>query len=232
MKNIRTYKYLSEVQKLIYSADANFLVCEKIYELLPVDIIKANMFLLLSANNAFSEAVEILHTLLCSTKQEELTIKPLLEEIIEKEKSVSSSIEDKRLNQFLQKISEDYPSPDYFSYAFLFEHDKRLIGDILADIRKKKRQSALIDFESIKTEFEKENFHKIRHQSAAHKNKLLNNPAGATDLYLKDGYIERLGVIVKKLRINSYFWFDYEIQNPNNKTISDLEFLVNRLPRL
>lgn len=232
MKNIRTYKYLSEVQKLIYLADMNFLVCEKIYELLPVDIIRANKFLLLSANNAFNEAVEILHTLLCSTKQEELTIKPLLEEIIKKEKSVSSSIEDKKINQFLQKISEDYPSPDYSSYAFLFEQDKRLIGGILADIRKKKRQSALIDFESIKTEFEKENFHKIRHQSVAHKNKLLDNPAGAADLYLKEGYIEKLGVIIKKLRINSYFWFDYKIQNSNNKTISDLEFLVNKLPRL
>ncbi|OGY48056.1 MAG: hypothetical protein A2663_03220 [Candidatus Buchananbacteria bacterium RIFCSPHIGHO2_01_FULL_46_12] len=217
------------MQKLIYLADTNFLVCKKIYESLPSDGIKANKFLLLSANNAFNEAIGILHTLLCSTKKEELLIKSLLEKIIEKEKSDSIFINDEKISQFFQKISDDYPYPDYSSYTFLSIADGRLIGDILADIRKKKRQSGLTNLDEIKTEFEKENFYKIRHQSVAHKNKQLNDPAGATDLYLKDDYIEKLGVIVKKLRLCSYFWFDYELRNPNDKIICDLEILVNSL---
>lgn len=223
------WKYLSEVQKLIYLADTNFLVCKKVYDLLPKDRIKANKFLLLSANNAFNEAIEILHTLLSSNKKEELTIKPLLDEIINKEKSVSVSAEDTKINEFVEKIFKDYPYPDYFSYIFLSDNDERLIGDILADIRKKKRQSGLKDLEEIKKEFEQNHFHKIRHQSAAHKNKHLTDPAGATDLYLQDTLLEKLGVIVKKLRINSYFWFDYEMRNPNEKTIYDLKLLLGGL---
>ena len=226
MENVPTWKYLSEVQKLIYLADTNFLVCKKIYETLPKDRIKANKFLLLSANNAFNEAIEILHTLLYSTKKEELTIKPLLGEIINKEKSTTFSIEDNKVNQFFKKIVEDYPYLDYYSYTFLSINDNRLIGDILADMRKKKRRLGLTDLENIKKDFEKDNFHRIRHQSAAHKSQYLDNPAGATDLYLKNDYIEKLGNIVKKLRIYSYFWFNYELRNPNDKTIYDLELLA------
>lgn len=226
MTTIPTWKYLSEVQKLIYLADINFLVCEKIYESLPTDRIKANKFLLLSANNAFNEAIEILHTLLCSNKKEELTIKPLLEEIINKEKSISVSMEDKKIDEFVKKISEDYPCPDYSIYTFLSDNDERLIGDILSDICKKKRQLGLKELEEIKKEFEQNNFHKIRHQSAAHKNKHLSDPAGATDLYLKDDYIKNLGTVIKKLRISSYFWFDYELRNPNYQTICDLEIFL------
>lgn len=231
MKNIPTWKYLREVQNLIYLADTNFLVCKKIYKSLPADRIKANKFLLLSANNAFNEAIKILHTLLCSTKNEELIMQPLLEEIIEKEKSVSISVNDEKINKFSQKISDDYPYPDYSSCTFLSVGDERLIGDILADIRKKKRQSGLTDLDEVKTEFEKENFHKIRHQSVAHKNKHLDDPAGATDLYLKDDYIKKLGVIVKKLRLCSYFWFNSELRNPNDKTIWDFDLLVNNFKK-
>ena len=231
MKNIPKWKYKRGVQDLICLVDINFLVCKKIYDLLPKDRIKANSFLLLSANNAFNEAIKILHTLLCSTKQEELTIKPLLEEIVKKEESTIVLIGDKKVNKFFQKIFEDYPSPDYFSYTFLSEDNNQPIGNILADISKRKRQSGLKDLDDIKKEFEDEDFHKIRHQSVVHKNKLFDDPTGTADSYLKENYIKNLGVIVKKLRINSYFWFDCELRNPKYKTIRDLELLVNNLTR-
>jgi len=93
--------------------------------------------------------------------------------------------------------------------------DNILISDILADIRKKKRQSGLANLEVLKTEFKNKNFHKIRHQSVAHKNKLLKEPAGSVDLYLNNKVISGLGEIIKKLCIQSYFWFDYELWNPN-----------------
>lgn len=223
MNNVPTWKYLSEVQKLIYLVDINFLVCKKIYESLPTDRIKANRFLLLSANNSFHDAIENLHTLLCSNKKEELIIKPLLEEIIEKEKSVNVSVEGRKIDEFVQRVFQDYPNPDYLSYTFLLDKDDRIIGDILADARKKKRRTGLKDLGKIKQEFEQNDFHKIRHQSVAHKNKFLNDPSGSVDLYLKDGYIEKLEIIVKKLRINSYFWFDYELENPYYQVVHDLD---------
>lgn len=226
MSQIPEWKYLSEVQKLIYLADTNFLVCKTIYDSLPDDRIKANKFLLLSANNAFNEAIEILHTLLCSTKKEELIIKPLLEAIVLKEESISISVPDEKVSQFYSRITEDYPDPDYYSYDFLSESDDRLIGDILADIRKKKRTEGVIDLEDLKTEFEKNNFHKIRHQSATHKNIHLDNPSGSTELYVKDELLNKLGELIKKLRINSYFWFDYELRNPYFQAINDLEKLI------
>ncbi len=228
MKNIPMWKYTHEIQKLVHLADINFLVCKEIYHFLPKDRIKANKFLLLSANNAFNEAVSILHTLLCSTKEEELTIKPLLKEIIEKEKSSSlnSLIVDKKLKQFIDKITKDYPLSNYFTYDFLFHGDNRLIGDILSELRKKKRQSGLEDLNILKTEFESKNFHKIRHQSTAHKNKLLKDPSGSIDLYLKYAVIDELGKIVKNLRIQSYFWFDYQLQNPFFSTTNDLEAIL------
>ncbi|MFT4326046.1 MAG: hypothetical protein ACMXYK_00930 [Candidatus Woesearchaeota archaeon] len=213
----------SKVQDLIYLADINFLICQKIYESLPSDRCKANKFLLLSANNAFNEAIGILHTLLCSNKKEELTIKPILEEIINKEKSINVSIEDEKIDEFTKKILEDYPSPNYCSYTFFLDNDQKHIGDILKKIRQKKRQSGLKQLEQIKNKFEKNNFHKIRHQTTAHKNKHLSDPAGANHLYLKDGHIQNLREIIKELRISSYFWFDFELQNPNYQTIHDLE---------
>jgi len=226
MKQISESKCLYELQKLIYLADINFLVCKKIYDFLPKDRMRVNKFLLLSANNAFNEVVGIIHTLLCSTKDEELTIKPLLEEIIKKEKNVIFSITSAKVNQFFQKILEDYPSPDYYSYTFLFKNDERLIGDIIAEIKKKKRQSGLEDLDILKKEFENGDFHKIRHQSVAHKNKLLKNPSGAVDLYLKGAVINELGKIIKKLRILSYFWFDYELKSPYFPTVNDLEIML------
>ncbi len=226
MKTIPIYKYLRATQDLIYLADINFLICQKIYKSLPRDRTKANKFLLLSANNAFNETIGILHTLLFSIDKKELTIKPLLEKIINEEKSTSISIEDKKIDNFVKKISEDYPYKNYSLCTLLSNNDKRLIGDILRDIRSVKRQSGLNDLETIKKEFEQNKFHKIRHQSVAHKHKFLDNPGGAANLYLKDSYIDNLGAIIKKLRINSYFWFNYELINPHDKILDNLALFL------
>jgi hypothetical protein len=69
MSNI-PFKFKYDILSLIYPADINFLICEKVYS----EVINKNKehdyyrFLLLSANNSFNEAVSILHTLLYSKK--------------------------------------------------------------------------------------------------------------------------------------------------------------------
>lgn len=218
------------VQQLIYLAEVNFLICEKIYKALPDDALKYlkhQNFLLISANNAFNETINILHTLLSSQKKEELRIKPILQQIINADKPFTATVEDQRINKFVKKMFEDYPSINYYSYDFLFDDDKRVIGEVLADICRQKRQSGLVDLESIKKEFEQHNFHKIRHQSVAHKNKHLKNPAGAANLYLLGDYIKNLGSVMKKLRINSYFWFGYSLENPYGQVIGDLYTILD-----
>lgn len=210
------WKTMRDLMDLVYLAEVNFLICKTTY--LHLDRqkrIKGYDYFLMSANNAFNETIGILHTLLCSTKKEEIRMEPRLKEVIERDKKDIPFITDEKAKEFSERLSADYPRPNYSSYTFLQENDDRLIGDIMADIRKKKRvESGLEDIKKLKGKFEGFNFHKIRHQAIAHKNKHLESPAGAAIGLIKETYIENLGEVIKELKLNAYFWFDYTLINP------------------
>lgn len=220
------WRYLPNVMNLVYLADIDFLICEKIYS----DHVgrkpphSSYDFLLLSANNAFNEAVKIIYTLILSTKKEELRIKPILDQVIKKEHGFSASVDAKKSQKFVENFRKDYPNPNYLGYSFLTEDDPRVVGDIVSDIRKNKLvKNGLEDFLKLKEEFEKYGFHKIRHQTIAHKNKNLLSPAGAANLLLKNELIENLGKIIKNLKINAYFWFNYQVSNPYGSILNSLD---------
>lgn len=223
------FKFKYDIVSLIYLADINFLACEKIYS----EVINKDekhegyRFLLLSANNSFYEAVNILHTLLCSKKDEEVRIRPALEEIIESQSGLISKDDPVMFNEYIEKIKADYPSPDFSEYDFLGPIGNR--GDIMAQFRViKTTEEGLSDFEKIKEKFEKYQFHKIRHQSSAHKNKHLDDPAGASQLVLRDDLIKKLGEIIKEVKIHSHFWFGYTLDNPNYPVLIALDKLIKK----
>jgi len=216
---------ISNAMDLVYLAEINFLICQKIYTEVLGDTIKnwpaatkqktGQDFLLLTANNAFNESVNIIHTLISSTIKQEIRLKPLVEEALKRDSNNLITISEDKINQFTEQISIDYPNPDYLNYSFLLENDSRLIGEVLADIRKQKRHvSGLDDLNNLKTKFEKFGFHKIRHQLTAHKNKLLDSPGGNSRLYLRIELIDQLGEVIKELKIGTHFWFDYQLGNP------------------
>jgi hypothetical protein len=228
MPNI-PFKFKYDIVSLIYLADINFLTCEKIYSQVINKKEKHDyyQFLLLSANNSFYEAVSILHTLLCSKKDEEVRIKPALHEIIELQHGLILKNNPQMFNEYIERIKNDYPAPDFSEYNFLGPIENR--GDIMAQFRViKTTEEGLSDFELIKEKFEKYNFHKIRHQSAAHKNKHLEDPAGTSQMILKDDLINKLEEIIKEVKIHSHFWFGYTLDNPNYSVLVSLDRLINK----
>lgn len=231
------WKAVGDIMKLACLAEINFLICQKIYNTILSNTLKnwpagvnkeiGQEFFLLSANNAFFESVGILHTLICSIKKEEVRIKPLLEKVITRDKDCTGTTKQDVIEKFYEHVKNDYPNQNYLQYTFLLKDEDRLIGDVMADIRRQKRiKSGLTDLEAIKNKFEKYDFHKIRHQTAAHKNKLLEAPAGASTLYLKDGLTTQLGEIIKDLRINLSCWFDYALENPYSNTIDSFDEIL------
>jgi len=228
---------ISKLMGLVNLAEIDFLICEKIYKEVLNDSIKAypagvekkigEDFLLLTANNAFDNAVSILHTLICSNKKEEIRIKPLLEEVLNNDKGFKDSIPDEKLIIFIDKIYNNYPDNHSFEFNFLREGDDRPIGCIMSDLQKKKRlNDKLTGLYDLKNKFEGFKFHKIRHQLVAHKNKFLESPSGHANLYLKEEVIKNLGDIVKELKIDTYFWFNYSLDNPLKYTIKSYDDLV------
>jgi hypothetical protein len=156
-----------------------------------------------------------LHTLICSTKKEEIRVRPLLEEALARDSKSRNNIPEDKVNQFIRRVDAEYPNPDFLNFDFLLDGENRLIGDIMNDIRKQRRLSnGLDDLKKLKGKFEKFGFHKIRHQLTAHKNKFLASPGGHSRLYLNVKLIERLGEIMKELKIGTHFWFDYALSNP------------------
>jgi hypothetical protein len=227
MSNI-PFKFKYDIVSLIYLADINYLTCEKIYREVVNTGIKHDCyrFLLLSANNSFYEAVSILHTLLCSRKDEEVRIKPALEEVISLQHGLISKDNPGMFNEFIERIRTDYPNPDFFEYDFLGPIENR--GDVMAQFRViKTTEDGLSDFKIIKEKFEAYSFHKIRHQIAAHKNKHVEDPAGASQLILKDDLIKKLSDIIMELKIHSHFWFGYTLDNPNYPVLIALDKLIN-----
>ncbi len=228
---------ISKLMGLVNLAEIDFLICEKIYKEVLNDSIKAypagvekkigEDFLLLTANNAFDNAVSILHTLICSNKKEEIRIKPLLEKVLNNDEGFKDSISDEKLIIFIDKIYSNYPNNNSPEFNFLTEDDDRLIGDIMSDLRRKKRlNDKLTGLNDLKNKFEGFKFHKIRHQLVAHKNKLLESPSGHANLYLKEEVVKNLGDIVKELKIDTYFWFNYSLDNPLKYAIKSYDDLV------
>lgn len=222
------FKFKYDLVQLIYLADINYLSCKKIYSKV-INNDKENAyskFLLLSANNSFYEAVSILHTLLCSKKDEEVRIKPALQGIIESQRGLIPNENPNLLNKFVESIKADYPNPNFSKYDFLGLIEDR--GDIMAQFRViKTTEKGLADFDTIIKQFKEYDFHKIRHQVAAHKNKHLEDPAGAIHLILQDNLIKQLGEIIKDLKIHSYFWFGYSLESPDYLILNTLDKLID-----
>jgi hypothetical protein len=150
-----------------------------------------------------------------------------LEEVIVLQGGLISKDNPEMFNKFIERIKADYPSPDFSEYDFLGPIGNR--GDIMAQFRViKTTEDGLADFEIIRKKFEEYHFHKIRHQSATHKNKHLEDPAGASQLVLKDNLIKKLEVIVKEVKIHSHFWFGYTLDNPNYPVLIALDNLINK----
>lgn len=223
------WRYGAGVVDLVHLAELNFLLCKKIYEAIEnkQDSLGYS-FLLLSANNSFYESIGIIHTLLCSTKEEEFRMEPYLKSEIEKKKAPTLPISNEKLEEFFKCVDRDYPHTSYLDYEFLTVDDDRLVGDIVADIKAKKTiESGMTDFKKLKDKFENYGFHKIRHQTAAHKNKHLDLPAGAASHELNKKYVNNLGGVVKDLTIDTYTWFNYELANPLQGTLDSLDKLIS-----
>lgn len=230
-KHVPEWKEISDIVKLVYLADLNFMICKRIYEFIdPQNRDDFYDFFLLMANNAFNETVNIIHSLLCSKNANEVRIKPVLEKIVEREKVSIPTVDDNKVEHLFKRIDKDYPAVDFNSYTFLKKDDKRPIGNIMEDLRKKKRNSTgMEDLIDLKDQFEKENFHKIRHQAIAHKNKYLDNPAATAVGTIYPEYIEKLGEIIKKLRINCHIWFNYTLVNTSIGAIKAFEEVLEKL---
>jgi Txe/YoeB family toxin of Txe-Axe toxin-antitoxin module len=220
------WQYTRNIMDLVYLADIDFLICDKIYRISDPKPTSYD-FLKLSANNSFFESIEILHTLIYSKDKNELRIEPAIKDIIEKDELSDVKINSEVVDKFLKFIEAQYPNPNYNQFNF----DKKMnlpIGDIIAEIKKAKIiLNGIDDFELLKSKFESYGFHKIRHQSAAHKNKLLPNPAGAANLTIKTDLIDKLGEIIKIIRIDCYIWFDYGLTNPYGCVIESLDRLIH-----
>lgn len=216
------------IVKLINLAEINLKVCEYIQGTLKDEykLSGKNKFLILASNNAFHQAVGIIHGLLCSTKREDIKIRSILENVLKKEIIVSyNANEQAEATALLEQILNDYPAIDYCSYTFL-NTDDQLIGDRLAFLRKLKRQDNFLlnKLKELKKQFENDDFHKIRHQTVAHKNKKLIEPAGAISLLVKKEYIPKLKKIIVELKvIVNYFGFDYALENNNSDVLTFLK---------
>lgn len=225
-------EYIYKIHQLVHLAEINFLVCQKIYkDYLSKKGRHENTFFVLTANNAFHESLSTLQTLICSTEKNDLKIKPVLEKIIaEEKKDFVDKIDNERASEFLASINRDYPylgEQTLYSYkTFLFKEneDDTMLGQIMADIRSKRRiENGLKDFDDLKEKFEKYNFHKIRHHQVGHKHKDLKEPAGSVDLLLQDQLIQNLADVIKDLKIKTNFWFNFSFGNPDYSILDNLD---------
>jgi len=193
---------IRDAVSLIYLSEINFEVCKKIQEFIMIEnkgIHSQKMsFLVLTSNNAFYSAVGTLHTLLCSTEQNDIRLKPLLEEKIGDEHNIIYTIEEKeKANKLYNGLFQDYPNIDYSKYKFLKQESK--IGDELLFLKKIKRKEDILQLiKEVKKDFVDNGFHKIRHHIIGHKNIYLKQAGGADYYLIRDKYIKELDKIIKK----------------------------------
>lgn len=221
--NISIPEYVNKISQLVYLAEINFLVCQKIYkDYLNEKGRHENTFFVLTANNAFYESLSVLQTLICSTEKNDLRIKPTLEKVIDSNKKYLVSVDSKIESQFIESTERNYPFGDE-STLYGFQ------GDVRADIKRKKGvESGLADFQALKTKFEKFGFHKIQHHQIGHKHQYLKEPAGSADLLLQNSYLDNLEDIIKDLKIKTYFWFDFPFRNPNDSILYSLDEILKK----
>jgi len=196
-------------------AEVNFQVCRDIQNTLRTAGLRVDgraSFFTLISNNAFNSSVEILCTLLCSTNSNDIRLRPLIREVITGEKQPVFTNQDlEKANKLYNCLLQDYPNLD-FSYDFLSQTGE-IIGDELARLKKIKRHHDILEvFDEIKRGFESHNFHKIRHQSIAHKIINLEEPSGAQYLLLEEKYLKSLSEIIKQTKILVSFSFNCECE--------------------
>ena len=169
-KEISESEQTLRIMELIYVAQTDIEVCQIVYRKLYDREFGHNSpeFWLLMANNCFRSAVEILFTLLSSSKKEELRVEPLL------------------------------------------------------------NTGSLVDFNRVKDRFEGKKFHIFRHQSIAHKHKIIDDPAGMSRRLIQSQYRKELEEIIDWLRGYAQGWFNYEDRNPNDSIKEELSTLLNR----
>lgn len=235
-QGISDVSYINKVQQLVHLAEINFLVCQKIYkDYLNQKEKSKNTFIILTANNAFNESLSILQTMICSTEKNDLRIEPILEKVIRRDKNSLVYIDTQIAVQFIKSIEKDYPCIDsetvygYRSFLINSNDPDTLLGDAMANIRRKKRvENGLSDFQELKDKFEKFNFHKIRHHQIGHKHKNLNEPAGSVYLLLANCYIDNLEEVIKDLKIKTYYWFDFSFDNSYYSTLDFLDEILKK----
>ncbi len=224
-QHLRHHKIVS----LIHSAQVNIFVCRRIQQALEENgHINEPGFLVLASNNAFGAAVETLHALLDSNYGDELRIEPALVEIIRRDKKGRvNKIPKAKVDRCYALIEKHYPNLDCYTVDFRFltdQLDTRLAGDILRDVDRTKRlSSGMKDLKELKERYRGHHFHDIRNWLIAHKN-ARQSFTGANRLLLKKSVLDALEKIIKELSIQSSFWFDFALANPDLKpTLLDLE---------
>lgn len=165
-----------------------------------------------------------IHTLVASDQSQDLKLEPLLVELIGDNSEITESPED--IAKFETEFKKAYPylrvDPD------ALPQDERLLGDALKSIKRSKLvMSGLDDLRKIKAAFEAAGFHKVRHQTVAHKNPALRYPDGSIDMLVIPELLEKLCDVIKELRIQAYFWFEYAPENPQaEQVLSQLDGLI------
>jgi len=231
MKNRRLIKGLAErisdAVNLIYLSEINLEVCKQIQKFVMVEnrgvVTQRISFLVLVSSNAFFSTVGTLHTLLCSTKQNDIRLKPLLEEKIKNEHDIIYGTEEKeKADKLYNILFQDYPNINYSKYGFL-EQGKKL-GDQLSSLRKIKRREGILQLmKDAKKTFEENGFHKIRHHIIGHKNIYLKQVGGAEHYLIKEKYIEELDKTIKAMMLIVNFGFDYSLENPKKGVLIGLK---------
>lgn len=212
---------IRKAQKLIHSAEVNFSVCRTIQEAKgTTHPFSRSDFLLLASNNSFDASVSILHTLLSSTDEKEIRLKPILQDLVARYTPVSLVSEEK-IVQYRQILEEAYP--DLYPVdcrSFMDPEDERYSGEFLKEIcRSSLVTTGLQDLENLRSQFEDSHFHRIRHELVAHKNSRQPHLGDTAGVFIKESALTSLGEIIKTLRINACFWLGYSPPNPDLKGV-------------
>jgi hypothetical protein len=223
-------KYLQDLSGLIDLCEVNLLVCQKLYlEIIQLDNRNEVDFWRLAANNSFFEAISLLHTLLYSTKKEEITLRQGIALIIIKDKrQVILDLNEINIkDNFVRLVNEHYPD-NFFAMQYLHQAivHQREAGSFLQKIFSIERQKAQDELLELKQIFKEKKFNGIRHESSAHRNKFLLDPAGRVNLLLMDHLIIDALEIVRQMKIKSFFWFGYIHENRNMFILHQVENII------
>lgn len=208
-------------------AEAIFFACKMIQEWKDAaGHVQTPGFLVLASNNSFDMAVGIVHGLVGSTEKADLQLEPLLVELIGDGSGATELADDVSLLE--SQITAMYPnlavSPSMFTTG-----EGKWPGDVLKSLKRTHLVTAgLADLAEIKKDFEAGNFHKLRHQTIAHKNPAVLYPAGSVEMLMYPKVMATFGEVIKKLRIKAYLWFNWSPENPfMDPVLKDLKRILD-----